>query len=215
MLFSLFFTIRTFYQPISWEIQYFIDNTILQRTYIVGNPGDSPSDVPISFTPPTSQFAKFFHISQVGSLRPIDADFSIVIPKIAANARIIANVDASNEQVYTQKLKEGVAHVAGTYFPGGGKHIFLFAHSTDYIWNIGTQNAVFYLLYKLQPGDEVNLFYKGHRYVYVTEGSMIVDPSEVEYITRQTDGEFLTLQTCWPPGTTAKRLLIFARPQID
>ena len=41
-------------------------------------------------------------------------------------------------------------------------------------------------------------------------GSKVVDPSEVEYITRKTNTEFLTLQTCWPLGTTFKRLLIFA-----
>jgi len=40
--------------------------------------------------------------------------------------------------------------------------------------------------------------------------SKIVDPSEIEYITRKTNQEFVTLQTCWPLGTTFKRLLVFA-----
>ncbi|MEK7177733.1 MAG: sortase, partial [Patescibacteria group bacterium] len=68
----------------------------------------------------------------------------------------------------------------------------------------------FYLLYKLEKNDEVNIFYQGQRYVYRVIGQEIVDPSQVQYLTRKTNREFLTLQTCWPPGTTLKRLLIFA-----
>jgi sortase A len=109
-------------------------------------------------------------------------------------------------------LQKGVAHAKGTAFPGEGGHIFMFAHSTDYVWNVGTYNAVFYLLYKLEVGDEVNLFYKGTRYVYKVTGKQIVDPSQVEYLTRKTPNELLTLQTCWPPGTTLKRMLVFAEP---
>ncbi|MFZ1619337.1 MAG: sortase, partial [Microgenomates group bacterium] len=76
-------------------------------------------------------------------------------------------------------------------------------------------NAIFYLLYKLEKNDEVNLFYKGQRYRYQVVSKQIVDPSQVEYITRKTNKEFLTLQTCWPPGTTLKRQLIFATRIIN
>ncbi len=143
-------------------------------------------------------------------LLPKDPEFSIVVPKIAANAKVIPNVDPANEREYLRALKKGVAHAKGTAFPGEGGHIYLFAHSTDYIWNVGTYNAVFYLLYKLERGDEINIFYKGKRYVYKVIGKTIADPKQVEYLTRKTNKEFLTLQSCWPPGTTWKRILIFA-----
>lgn len=145
-------------------------------------------------------------------LIPDDPNFSIVIPKIAANSNIMPNVSVTDKESYLEALKQGVAHAKGTAFPGEGGHIFMFAHSTDYVWNVGTYNAVFYLLYKLEIGDEIDIFYKGQRYVYRVTGKEIVDPSEVEYLTRKTDKEFLTLQTCWPPGTTLKRQLIFAEP---
>ena len=143
-------------------------------------------------------------------LVPEDPNFSIVIPKIGANARIIPGVNTANEREYSAVLKEGVAQALGTAFPGEGGHVFLFAHSTDYWWNISTYNAVFYLLGKLIKGDDINIFYKGERFVYRVIETKIVDPSEVEYITRKTNKEFLTLQTCWPLGTTFKRLLVFA-----
>ena len=144
-------------------------------------------------------------------LQPVDTDFGIVIPKIAANARVISAVDASNQREYLSSLQKGVAHASGTSFPGENGHIYLFAHSTDYFWNVGTYNAVFYLLYKLGQEDEIDLFYQGRRYVYKVTETKIVSPREVQYLTRKTDDEFLTLQTCWPPGTTLKRLLVFAK----
>ena len=109
-----------------------------------------------------------------------------------------------------EALNKGIAHASGTKFPGESGHIFLFAHSTDYFWNVGSYNAIFYLLNKLAKGDEVDVFFKGQRYVYQVINSVVADPSQVEYLTRKSNKELLTLQTCWPPGTTLKRLLVFA-----
>lgn len=214
ILLSIFFTIKIFYEPIISEVSYFINTNLIQKQYIVADPMKTEGNKPTPQPPPESQFARFFKLNQQETLTPVDPEFSIVVPKIAANARIIPNVNPADEKDYLAKLKLGVAHAAGTYFPGDGGHIFLFAHSTDYVWNISTYNAVFYLLYKLEAGDEINLFYRGRRYVYIVEGSTKVNPDQVEYMTRQADEELLTLQTCWPPGTTLQRLLVFARRKV-
>ncbi len=205
LIFSLFMIGRTFWQPLREEIRYFIDTKIQKQYILSGQP--IPSDTE---NKPKGLLAKAFNIKQIEILIPEDPNFSIVIPKIGANARIIPNIDPSNEKIYLDALNKGVAHTLGTAFPGEGGHIFLFAHSTDYFWNISTYNAIFYLLSKLENGDEVNIFYQGQRYVYRVIGSEVVDPSQVQYLTRKTNREFLTLQTCWPPGTTLKRLLVFA-----
>lgn len=206
LLTSIFMIVKTFYLPVSEEVRYFIDSK-LQKQYIVA---EDKLDVGVQNNIPKGLLAKAFEVKKVEVLTPIDPEFSIVVPKIAANSKVYANTNAANEKEYLDILEKGVAHTLGTAFPGEGGHIFLFAHSTDYFWNVGNYNAVFYLLYKLEKGDEVNLFYKGQRYVYKVIGSEVVDPSEVQYLTRKTNREFLTLQTCWPPGTTLKRLLVFA-----
>lgn len=206
ILSSLFMIGKTFYNPVKEEVRYFI-GTIIHKKYVVVQkkvPLREPQNQNKGF------LAKAFNFNQVEALVPEDPNFSIVIPKIGANAKIIPNVDAANETIYLDALQKGVAHVSGTAFPGERGHIFLFAHSTDYFWNVGTYNAIFYLLYKLEANDEVDLFFKGQRYVYRIIDTKIVDPSEVVYLTRKTNREFLTLQTCWPPGTTLKRLLVFA-----
>jgi len=217
VLSSLFMIGKTFYNPAKEEIRYFV-NTLAHKKFVVVLPGKKEKIdeeiKKIGLQEPQNRgkgfLSKTFNFKQVEPLIPTDPNFSIVVPKIGANARILPNVDASDEKIYLDALNKGVAHVLGTAFPGEGGHIFLFAHSTDYFWNVGAYNAIFYLLYKLEPKDEVNLFYKGQRYVYRVIDKRIVDPSEVTYLTRKTNREFLTLQTCWPPGTTLKRLLVFA-----
>ncbi len=208
---SLLMMIKTFYLPVKQELQYAL-NSLFNKTYSVSSlPVNTSQDVDDR----RGLLAKALTGTQREILTPEDTDFSIVIPKIGANSKIISNVDSADESDYLTALQSGVAHTLGTAFPGEGGHIFLFAHSTDYFWNIGTYNAVFYLLSKLEKNDEVNLFYKGQRYRYQIVSKQIVDPSQVEYITRKTNKEFLTLQTCWPPGTTLKRQLVFASRIVE
>jgi len=201
---------KTLYAPLREEIRYFIDTKIQKKYFVSEDKQGLSLSKDSSYKESKGLLAKAFKIKQIEVLVPVDPEFSIVIPKIAANSKIFKNTNAADEKEYLNVLAKGVAHTLGTAFPGEGGHIFLFAHSTDYFWNVGAYNAVFYLLYKLEKEDEVDLFYKGQRYVYKVIGKEVVDPSQVQYLTRKTNREFLTLQTCWPPGTTLKRLLIFA-----
>ncbi|KKS87580.1 MAG: hypothetical protein A3J18_03210 [Candidatus Levybacteria bacterium RIFCSPLOWO2_02_FULL_40_18] len=147
-------------------------------------------------------------------LVPPSSEFSILIPKIGASARIFPNIDPSNKELFLPILQEGVAHAEGTVFPGMGGNVYLFAHSTDNFWDVGRYNAIFYLLKDLAPGDEVVVFFEGVRHNYVVSGSQIVDAEDVSLLTEAQGGEEqLILQTCWPPGTTWKRLLVFAKPK--
>lgn len=147
-------------------------------------------------------------------LNPIDTEFSILIPKIGATARVFANVDPSNEENFLPVLLNGVAHAQGSVFPGAAGNIYLFAHSADNFWNAGRYNAIFYLLKDLEEGDEIVVFYQGKRYNYFVDQTRIVPPEDTSFITQaKTGNEQLILQTCWPPGTTWKRLLVFARPR--
>lgn len=209
LLSSIFMILKTIYPIIKEELKYNFDKFI-QKKYIVADKKNTIEEKDKKEEDKKGFFSKTFKFKQTEILVPIDPNFSIVIPKIAANAKILPNIDPTDERIYLEALSHGVAHAQGTAFPGEGGHIFLFAHSTDYFWNVSRYNAVFYLLYKLEKGDEVNLFYKGHRYVYKVIGKEIVDPSQVQFLTRKTNREFLTLQTCWPPGTTLQRLLVFA-----
>lgn len=148
-------------------------------------------------------------------LSPVDENFSIVIPKINVNSKVFANTSFSEKDQYSQILQQGVAHAQGTYLPGDGGTVYLFAHSTDYIWNINRFNAVFYLVKELIPNDEIDLVYEGKVYTYRVDKTRVVNASDTYYIKPRKNGEELILQTCWPPGTTWKRLLVFAKLETE
>jgi len=150
--------------------------------------------------------------TNVDVLVPKDPNFSIIVEKIGADAPIIPNVDASDKAAYDAALKKGVAHALGTSFPGGKGVIYLFAHSTDSIFNVPRFNAVFYLLKDMVPGDRVVIFFQGKRYDYIVKETKITNPEDVSYFTMITDKQILVLQTCYPPGTTWKRFLVVAEP---
>lgn len=145
-------------------------------------------------------------------LSPKDPNFSIIVEKIGADAPIIPNVDAANKAVYNNALKRGVAHALGTSFPGQAGVTYLFAHSTDSIFNVPRYNAIFYLLNDLAPGDKIVIFFNNKRYDYAVEAKKITEPEDVGYFTLKTEEQILVMQTCYPPGTTWKRLLVVAKP---
>lgn len=165
---------------------------------------------------PTQTFGSLLGKSDpnVKILIPKDPNFSIIVEKIGADAPIIANVDASNKAVYTDALKRGVAHALGTSFPGQAGVTYLFAHSTDTIFNVPRFNAIFYLLKDLTAGERIVVFFNGRRFDYLVSETKITEPEDVSYFTMKTAEQILVLQTCYPPGTTWKRLLVIARPVL-
>lgn len=144
---------------------------------------------------------------------PVATDFGIVIEKINANSKVIANVDPANEAAYIQALTKGVAHASGTNLPGEEGNIYLFSHSTDAPWNVIRYNAVFYLLRELEAGDRIILFYQDRRFDYIVFDKAVVGPQDVSFLTNKYDQSVLTLQTCDPPGTILNRLIVRAKLQ--
>lgn len=144
-------------------------------------------------------------------LEPANFEFSIVIPKIGASAPVVSNVDPNNKDVYLSALRRGVAHALGTSFPGEVGNTFLFAHSTDTFYNMASYNAVFYLIGKLKKGDEIDVWYRGKKYLYLVDKVLVVEAKDAYYMGKIGEGSTLTLQTCYPPGTTLKRLVVTAR----
>lgn len=159
--------------------------------------------------PPTTGFGDIATSGEI--ITPAATDFGIVIEKINANAKVIANVNPADQKEYLDALTRGVAHAAGTNLPGEKGNIYLFSHSTDSPLNFARYNAVFYLLNKLEVGDRVIIFYQNKRHDYIVFDKAIVPPSDVSYLTNSYDQEVLTLQTCDPPGTTINRLVVRAK----
>lgn len=225
LLFALFGVIATFGPALYYEglfaimqargVKYAIaPSTSAVQTSAFGEILKQNQGQPTPINKSGPEFSNVLNGAKEQILIPKDTDFDILIPKLGANEKIFPNVDASNPNDFLPKLTQGVAHAQGTVFPGQNGNIYLFAHSTDNFWDVGRYNAVFYLLKNLNPGDDIVVFYQGVRHNYKVTDSKIVDDNEVSYIVNgQRNKEQLILQTCWPPGTSWKRLLVFAEPK--
>lgn len=153
-------------------------------------------------------------VSQNKVIVPVDENFGIVIPKIRANARVIAGVDWQDSQVYQRALVEGVAQAKGTANPGELGNVFLFSHSSVDFFEANRYNALFYLIDKLVSGDEIIILYQGKKFTYQVTEKKIVASDSIEYVRGDMSKQTLTLMTCWPAGTTLKRLIVMA-DQVD
>ena len=216
VLFSLYGVAATFGPALYFELQYrvaqvrgvhFQVQSGEMKAQVYANPGKERE----LFKSPG--FLDVLAGSREQVLIPPDTDFSILIPKIGAGARVYSNIAPDDEDGSMSVLRKGIAHAKGNSFPGMQGNIYLFAHSADNWWNAGRYNAVFYLLKDLSAGDEIVVFFEGKRYDYVVEQQFIADPTYVSLLSGHEGQERLVLQTCWPPGTAWKRLFVVAEPK--
>lgn len=151
------------------------------------------------FPPPTPQ-------QTVEASQESDS-YWIEIPKINAANPIVIDVDPWNAEEYKESLKDGIAHAKGTALPGE-KGTYLFAHSSDYPWNITRYNTAFFKLHELENGDSIIIHNGNTTFKYQVVDIKEVWPTEVQYL--KNPNADLILQTCTPIGTDLRRLLVFA-----
>jgi sortase A len=133
------------------------------------------------------------------------------VPNLKINVPVIWDVDGNNKEEYLQALEKGVAHLKNSAKPGEGSNIFIFGHSSYYWYKPGEYKQIFRALDQLKPGDQIILHDQlGRLFKYQVVGQEIVTPDKVE-VASPTSFEQLTLMTCWPPNSTTKRLIVFAR----
>lgn len=145
---------------------------------------------------------------QSRDIQPLDPSFGIVIPKIQANAAIIPNIDPYDSKAYQQALTHGVVHAKGSVFPGRVGNVFIFSHSSVNFFEALRYNSVFYLLDKLEINDDIILYFNNEKFIYRVMEKKLVEPNTLFYLTEKTNDKLVTLMTCWPPGTTFKRLIV-------
>ena len=64
-------------------------------------------------------------------------------------------------------------------------------------------------------GDRIVIFFDNRRFDYLVNETKITEPEDVSYFTLDTSEDLLVMQTCYPPGTTWKRLIVTATPVIS
>ncbi len=217
VLFSIYGVFATFGPALTEEVKYLIIQARGVEFEVASTKAEVSEIQNTQYKIPntsTGGFAEVLAGDKEQILIPKDPLFSILIPKIGATAQVFPNVDPENSQEFLPVLQNGVAHAKGSVFPGHPGTTYLFAHSADNWWDVGRYNAVFYTLNNLSEKDELVVFFENRRYNYEVSQKMISDPQDITLLTSKHEGPSrLVLQTCWPPGTTWKRLYILAEPK--
>lgn len=132
------------------------------------------------------------------------------IPSLKISVPLVWTRDTKN---FDTDLKNGVVHYPGTALPGEIGTSYISGHSSNYVWVKSNYNQVFATLNDLHDNETFS----------ITVTSRDGQKSKFNYIVRRR-GEYLpndqaqfinsnqslvALSTCWPPGTTAKRLVVF------
>jgi len=200
------FTLVSFWPFISAEFKFWWDNFRGVQYVIAGD------NLP---APKKSGFGDLLEPPPPIQIVPASTEFGIVIEKIDVNSPIVPEVNSWNYQEYIAALAKGVAHAKGTAFPGEttkeNNNVFLFAHSAINPIQAKKYNSVFYLLRKLEVGDRVVTFYKGKRADYIVFDKKVVEATDTRYLTKPSKEPILTLQTCDPPGSSLRRLIVTAK----
>lgn len=135
--------------------------------------------------------------------------FDLAISKLNVAAPVNTDVDPSDEAKYDEALKGGVNHMPGTALPDkGAGNIVIYGHSSSN--EAGNYSKVFATLNDLSSGDIIGIKYGESKYNFAVVEKKIIEADDLSVLD-QTDGQYLTLLTCWPIGTTDKRLAIIAK----
>ncbi len=144
-------------------------------------------------------------------ISPEIKQFGIKIDKIEVLAPVIQDVDDNDRSIYMEELKKGVAHCKGTALPKTDDNIFIFGHSSTVA---GTEPYadVFARLGELEIEDSIIIYFKDEQIEYTIFEKKVFEENDSSF-TLPTGKEQLTLMTCWPIGSNAKRLVIKSSPK--
>lgn len=141
-------------------------------------------------------------------IQPGMADNSIRIPTINIDAPISWRINNLPKEV-SQGLSKGVIQVNGTALPGEKGNIYITGHSSNYVWVKQKYNSIFSNISKLVVGDIIYVKFGADVYVYKVYDQKVVKADDLS-ILDPTNESRLTLATCWPLGTSLKRMVVLA-----
>ena len=134
------------------------------------------------------------------------------IPSLKVNAPLMWTSNTNN---FDTDLQSGVVHYPGTALPGQIGTAYISGHSSNYVWAKGDFNHVFTHLGDLanDTSFKITVVQKNGKDAilhYVVVGRQQYDPKDQAQFVN-TGKSVVALSTCWPVGSTAKRLVVFGQ----
>lgn len=161
------------------------------------SPGESPAGE-ITAVDPTVTLTK------------VSSDPKLIIPKLNVDVPLNFGVELSGVMA---AMNNGVVHYrinGASAYPGEIGNFVVMGHSAGDVYSSNQYKFIFSGLERLEEGDIMYVHYNSVRYTYKMVGREIILPTEVSKLVLTTDKPMMTLVTCWPLGTSQKRLLVYA-----
>ena len=112
-------------------------------------------------------------------------------------------------------LKKGLVHYPGTVLPGEIGTSYISGHSSGYLWDSSPYKQVFATLGQVKDGTSFKITTTDnsgqkviYHYVVKGRGEYAAD-DQAQFV--NTAESVVALSTCWPVGTTARRLVLFGK----
>ena len=188
---------------VSYEIKSNREYPILLNP-VVGDKSDiAGTEVGADLTKASSWFAG----SDAGFVSDSVKYFTLSIPKLDIKKATVA--------IGGEDLSESLIQFPGTALPGKIGNSVIFGHSILPIY-YDPENylAIFSTLPTLVEEDEVVVNYDGITYTYEVESVFEVLPTDVQVLDQNSNGSYLTLITCTPPGHPQKPRRLIVRAKI-
>jgi LPXTG-site transpeptidase (sortase) family protein len=141
--------------------------------------------------------------------RNVPEYFHITVPKLGI---VDAIVETNSENLSPET---SLGHYKGSALPGEVGNSFIYGHSVlPWFYNPKNYRTIFSTLDNLQSGDELTINFNNKDLKYKVESKIVLDPEKVnplaDYKPKYLNESTITLMTCYPAGTRAKRLLVNA-----
>ncbi len=202
--------VTKFAQYVNEDSPYYIDPNTLKET--ANNPANETQNNEIAHNA-----AQQANSPSAGNINP-GSDINQSIPghlDIPANNISVPLIWTKDVKDFDKDLKNGVVHYPGTALPGQLGTSYISGHSSGYLWDKSAYKEVFAILGNVTDGTSFTItatLNNGQkvRYDYVVTGrGEFAANDQAQFV--NTADSMVALSTCWPVGTTARRLVLFAK----
>ncbi|OGM57584.1 hypothetical protein A2955_00185 [Candidatus Woesebacteria bacterium RIFCSPLOWO2_01_FULL_37_19] len=132
--------------------------------------------------------------------------YSLTVPKL--------KIENATVTIGGEDLAKSLIQYPGTALPGKTGNTVVFGHSIlPQYFDPKNYLSIFSTLPTLKKGDEIYTYFDGISYRYEVDDIFEVSPKDIQVLEQNTNGSFITLITCTPPGhpLKPKRLIVRAK----
>jgi len=144
-------------------------------------------------------------------IKPVSTRFGLVITKLGLNKKIVKGIDFYDSPKLESGLRRGLAQVSISSLPGHFGTVLIVGHPLSSFLNLDHLNSDFYLISKLEVGDEISVFYNDVEFIYRVTQKRLEPPTYLDFFGPGREKK-LMLVSGYPPGMALKFLVIEAKP---